>query len=87
MSIKVAIIFERFGPYHVARLNAAARCTRICGIEVTSVDSTYKWDKVSDETMQFEHLTVLGDVGVSQGKRLSVSKAMAGILSIQSTRP
>lgn len=40
---RVAVLFERFGPYHVARLDAAAGRLDVVGIEMTRMDSTYAW--------------------------------------------
>jgi glycosyltransferase involved in cell wall biosynthesis len=42
----VAVIFNRFGPYHLARLGAAAKRMPIVGIEVVAKDRTYAWDVV-----------------------------------------
>jgi glycosyltransferase involved in cell wall biosynthesis len=43
---RVAVLFQRFGPYHHARLNAAGRLMSVCGIEACAVENTYAWDKV-----------------------------------------
>ncbi len=43
---RVAVLFQRFGPYHHARLNAAGRLMTICGIESCGMENTYAWDKV-----------------------------------------
>ena len=40
---RVAILFERFGPYHVARLNFAARLVSLQGVELSAADRTYAW--------------------------------------------
>lgn len=44
--MKVAVIFDRFGPYHVARLTAAAQYVSLIPLELFGVSSEYKWDKV-----------------------------------------
>lgn len=43
---RVAILFQRFGPYHHARLNAAGRLMPVWGVEACAIEATYAWDKV-----------------------------------------
>jgi glycosyltransferase involved in cell wall biosynthesis len=43
---RVAVLFQRFGPYHHARLNAAGQLLAVCGVEACGMESTYAWDKV-----------------------------------------
>lgn len=40
---KVAVLFHRFGPYHLARLEAATCHLAIEGVELTSTDRIYAW--------------------------------------------
>ena len=42
----VAIIFDRFGPYHVARLEAAAGLLHVVAIEVCAMSEEYAWDRI-----------------------------------------
>lgn len=42
--MRVAVIWHRFGPYHLARLNAAAQHGKIVGIEFTRNDAEYGWN-------------------------------------------
>lgn len=44
--IRVAVLFQRFGPYHHARLNAAGRLFPLWGLETCAEEDTYAWDKV-----------------------------------------
>jgi 1,2-diacylglycerol 3-alpha-glucosyltransferase len=39
-----AIIFENFGPYHIARLQAAAKACDLLAVEVTGKSAIYAWD-------------------------------------------
>ena len=60
--MKVAVLWSRFGPYHVARLRgavavAAADGADIYGIEVARHDALYEWDAV-DRSDSFEHITL-----------------------------
>ena len=43
---RVAVLFQRFGPYHHARLNAAGQLMTVSGVEACGMESTYAWDKV-----------------------------------------
>ena len=60
--MKIAVIWSRFGPYHVARLRgavsiAAGHGTEIYGIEIARRDALYEWDAV-DRSDSFEHITL-----------------------------
>ena len=48
--MRVAVVFSRFGPYHVARLEAAgerlAGSAEVIGVEVARTDRFYGWDVV-----------------------------------------
>ncbi len=43
---RVAVLFQRFGPYHHARLNAAGRLLQVWGLEACAMEDTYAWQKV-----------------------------------------
>jgi glycosyltransferase involved in cell wall biosynthesis len=55
--VKVAVIFHRFGPYHRARLDAAAQRCQVVGIELGAETREYQWSKV-DEPLSFERITL-----------------------------
>ena len=44
---RVAVIFHRLGPYHVARLRAAARLFEVIAIEQSAETAEYGWQKVA----------------------------------------
>lgn len=44
--MRVAVIFDNFGPYHVARLTAAARRCDLLAIETAGKSGDYDWDTV-----------------------------------------
>jgi 1,2-diacylglycerol 3-alpha-glucosyltransferase len=50
MKQPVAVIFNRLGPYHCARLRAAARWGPLVAVEVVRKDTTYQWDLVGDDS-------------------------------------
>ncbi|MGH8099945.1 MAG: hypothetical protein ACREIW_01510, partial [Chthoniobacterales bacterium] len=45
--LRVAVIFHRLGPYHVARLRAAARLFEMIAIEQSAETAEYGWQKVA----------------------------------------
>jgi len=56
----VAILIHRLGPYHRSRLNAAAQRFPTVAVEVSSIDNTYAWEKVTAPELQ--RITVFEDV-------------------------
>lgn len=54
---RVAVIFERFGPYHHARLNAAGQKLAVWGIETCAEEDTYAWEKV-EGAVSFTRVTL-----------------------------
>ena len=43
----LAVIFDRIGPYHFARLRALGQAVPTTAIEITALDQTYGWDLVT----------------------------------------
>jgi 1,2-diacylglycerol 3-alpha-glucosyltransferase len=66
----VAIIFDNFGPYHLARLRAAADTCELLAIEVAGRSATYAWNASSDaEPFRRETLVEYGtSTGVKRGE-------------------
>jgi 1,2-diacylglycerol 3-alpha-glucosyltransferase len=46
--MKIAIFFNRFGPYHVARLKAAAEYYDVVPIEISGESQEYQWEKIEN---------------------------------------
>ncbi|PPD49815.1 MAG: hexosyltransferase [Methylobacter sp.] len=44
--LKICVIFQRFGPYHHARLLAASMVCNLSAIEYSAFDDTYAWDMI-----------------------------------------
>jgi 1,2-diacylglycerol 3-alpha-glucosyltransferase len=63
----IAIFFDRLGPYHWARLRAAARLFRVVAVETCAVTREYQWERI-EEPGAFERVTLVDDV--SDGRRL-----------------
>src|ERR1035441_672915 len=43
--MKVAVLFDFLGPYHYARLNAAAETIELMAIEVSESSAEYAWER------------------------------------------
>lgn len=68
--LRVAVLFERLGPYHHARLKSAGRRLRATAVEFSNVDLTYAWDPV-EGAEGFDRLTLFsgsaaGDLSAKQ---------------------
>ena len=63
----IAILFDRLGPYHWARLQAAARLFRVVAVETCAVTREYQWERI-DEPRAFDRVTLFDDV--SDGRNL-----------------
>jgi glycosyltransferase involved in cell wall biosynthesis len=57
-SWKCAVLFERIGPYHHARLSALGKQVQTVALEMFAMDSTYAWNKIS-RSENFERWTLL----------------------------
>jgi 1,2-diacylglycerol 3-alpha-glucosyltransferase len=53
---RIAVIFDNFGPYHIARLTGAARRCDLLGIEIASVSADYAWQKIEKAPFRRETL-------------------------------
>ena len=56
---KVAVLFDNFGPYHLARLRAAAQQIDLLAVEFASRSGEYAWDASSAHDEPFQRLTLL----------------------------
>ncbi|HEV3271721.1 MAG TPA: glycosyltransferase [Candidatus Methylacidiphilales bacterium] len=63
--IPVAIIFDNFGPYHIARLQAASADWNLLAIEAAGVSAVYAWEKNSTAGT-FRRVTLV-EQGTSEG--------------------
>jgi len=59
--MRLAICFDRFGPYHVARINSAASHGTVLGLEYHAETSEYAWEQVAHCSL-FERVTLFGGV-------------------------
>jgi glycosyltransferase involved in cell wall biosynthesis len=58
--LKLVVIFDHLGPYHVARLGALALRATVTAIEVAGQSAEYKWAKI-DQVVNFQWRTLFPD--------------------------
>jgi 1,2-diacylglycerol 3-alpha-glucosyltransferase len=56
--MRIAVIFDNFGPYHLARLTAASHVAELLGVEISGRSSEYAWAPVAGVT-EFQRTTLL----------------------------
>jgi len=71
---RVAIVFQRFGPYHISRLEAAARHLAVIGIELSATDRTYAWASTKDSG-GFRRIVVSPDIDAEPIARMAAKVA------------
>ncbi len=71
---RVAVIFERFGPYHVARLEACSGLVETIGLELCAVDRTYEWTRCQGTT-SFRRVTLFPEPGASSSEMAEAVEA------------
>ena len=76
----IAILFDRLGPYHWARLQAAARLFRVVAIETYATTREYQWEGI-DEPRVFDRVTLFDNISDGRGpKRALLRHEMAKAL-------
>lgn len=81
--MRVAVIWSRFGPYHLSRLRAAqrlfaARGGSVLGIEVAGEGCVYGWQR--EETHDFERVTLFPDSPYEAQTRTAVAQRVYAAL-------
>ena len=77
---KMAVLFHRVGPYHFARLEAAAQQMRVAVVEYSNVDSFYAWDEVTGQA-GFERVTLFSGVPVEQQSAETITARVQVVLT------
>lgn len=67
----IAILFDRLGPYHWARLQAAGRLFRVVAIETCAITREYQWEMI-DEPRAFDRVTLFDDISNDRGSKRSL---------------
>ena len=81
---RLAVIWPRFGPYHVARLDAAGRLlaeygVTLYGLEVVRVDPEYPWPATAGSGA-FQRMTLLEDGSYAELARRRIQEAVGQAL-------
>jgi 1,2-diacylglycerol 3-alpha-glucosyltransferase len=76
----LAIIFHRFGPYHLARLKAAGGRRSLTALELSAVDDTYAWSRM-DGASNFERVTLFCDEDVDRKSRREIGRGVHATLA------
>ncbi|WCJ59711.1 glycosyltransferase family 4 protein [Fontisphaera persica] len=78
--LTIAIIFRRFGPYHIARLAAASKYFNIAAVEYAVDDKTYDWERV-DDCKGITCYYVTTDLPKGMHKKYFASRRLSKLLS------
>jgi glycosyltransferase involved in cell wall biosynthesis len=82
-SPRIAVLFDNFGPYHIARLSAAATRCDLLGIEVSSASAEYAWQPT--ESVPFERITLFKLGQGEKKKPQDIEKKLGDALSKRDT--
>src|SRR6266567_2340596 len=77
--MKPAVMFDMFGPYHLARLNALGAKYPTLGIEIAGRSGIYDWQPMEVET-GFERRTLFDVNDSSELSALQIDRAIAAAL-------
>jgi glycosyltransferase involved in cell wall biosynthesis len=69
-AIRAAVLFHRYGPYHLARLAAAGRRGPVVGIELSGQTREYAWDHVPGSD-GFRRITLVSDAEALPARELA----------------
>lgn len=78
--INIAVLFDSFGPYHVARLNFAAKFGKIIGIELFAKTDNYIFGN-SNDRINFNRITLFQSSGRNSEPFREVKKKLLQCLS------
>jgi 1,2-diacylglycerol 3-alpha-glucosyltransferase len=68
---RVAILFDRLGPYHWARLQSAARLFRVVAVETRAITPEYEWERI-EEPRAFDRVTLFDEVSNGRGQKVAL---------------
>jgi 1,2-diacylglycerol 3-alpha-glucosyltransferase len=77
---RVAIMFHRLGPYHLARCVAAGARCRLSALELCAVDDTYAWSRV-DGAPNCTRITLFRDEDVDRKRPSEVARRVHAALA------
>lgn len=74
--MRPAVVFEMFGPYHLARLNALGATQPTLGVEIAARSGTYRWQRMELDT-SFKRRTLFDVDDISELTRIEIDRAVA----------
>lgn len=77
--LKIAVLCDRMGPYHAARLNAASRYAEIISVEFSELSQTYAWDAVKTPC-NFQRVILFSDAPINMQSVKSIAERVNQIL-------
>ncbi len=78
--LRLAVLFWRFGPYHLARLKAAAGLCEVHAVELSAAETTYGWDPVREAAGYARH-TLFEDYRGGPGQKAECRRRMEAVLA------
>src|SRR6266498_4014262 len=79
-STRLAVIFDNFGPYHLARLHAAAGVCDLLAVEVSGRSAEYAWTKAATTT-KFRRATLFEEKSAKATSGWEVWQNLERVLS------
>lgn len=73
---RITVVFDNFGPYHLARLSALNKVCELTAIELYRTSSEYEW--LPSGHVEFSHQTLAGSEEVHQDVRPILRAALVG---------
>lgn len=74
---RVAVVFDNFGPYHVARLTGAAAHCDLLAVEVAARSAEYPWDATED--VSFERVRLFGSDRAGASDPRALFERLSGV--------
>ena len=76
----IAVMFAMLGPYHVARLKAAADVGNVLAIEGSATSDVYAWEKTADAG-GMRRITLFADAPIACKKRAEIASRVVAVLA------
>src|SRR5262245_6780102 len=80
VSPTIAIMFEMFGPYHIARVNAFAANEKVIALEGSQSSEEYDWDRNANAD-RFQRVTLFQDQPIARKTPKEVNDKIFAVLS------
>ncbi|MGD0843135.1 MAG: glycosyltransferase [Geobacteraceae bacterium] len=78
--MRLAVLYDRMGPYHHARMDALCRRVDLTAVEFSTIDETYAWDLIK-ETGAYRRVTLFSDKPIGMHSSTSVAARVKGVLN------